>query len=250
MQAVQKFCGKAKIYAKHRPGYPKRYFCYLKRAGSLSSDTVIADIGSGTGIFTRYLLQMGYRVFGVEPNNEMRAQSIRFLKDYPLFHPISGSAENTGLPSKSIDLITAAQLFHWFDADAFRTECQRILKPNGKVALILNTRDESSRIVPETAALFRKFCTEFKGFSNGIGTQDAAAAFFADKNYECKEFENPLVYDRAGFLGRNLSASFSLRPGDPNFSDFVRKIEAVFDRYQQNDIISLPNFTRSYFGEI
>ena len=111
----------------------------------------------------------------------MRAQSIRFLKDYPLFHPISGSAENTGLPSKSIDLITAAQLFHWFDADAFRTECQRILKPNGKVALILNTRDESSRIVPETAALFRKFCTEFKGFSNGIGTQDAAAAFLPIK---------------------------------------------------------------------
>ena len=108
----------------------------MKESLHISEDCVIADIGSGTGIFSRQLLHNGYNVYAVEPNADMRKKAEEMLSEYQGFVSVDGMDSNTNLPDKSMDHVTAAQAFHWFDADAFKKECRRILKPDGKIIIV------------------------------------------------------------------------------------------------------------------
>lgn len=128
MKTTENFTDKADIYAKYRPSYPNEYIEYLLSANELNENQIVADIGSGTGIFSRQLLDSGLHVIGVEPNDDMRKMAEQSLKRYPRFQSIKATAENTTLKENSVDLVTVAQAFHWFDKEAFKIECQRILK--------------------------------------------------------------------------------------------------------------------------
>ena len=127
-------------YVKYRPGYPKAFIDYLYSDVNFSRDSIIADIGSGTGILTTFLLDRGSRVVGVEPNKEMRRTAEILLEEYQKFVSICGTAENTSLTKNSVDFVICAQAFHWFDKSACKKEFQRILKPNGKAVLLWNKR--------------------------------------------------------------------------------------------------------------
>ena len=96
----------------------------------------MADIGAGTGIFTACLAKRFKEVTGIEPNEEMRS---RFMAALPQIPCLAGSGEASGLPERSVDLITVAQAFHWLDEEKFKAEACRILRPGGKVAIIWNT---------------------------------------------------------------------------------------------------------------
>ena len=123
---------------------PNEYIDYLLSANELNENQIVADIGSGTGIFSRQLLESGLHVIGVEPNDDMRKMAEQSLKRYPRFQSIKATAENTTLKKNSVDLVTVAQAFHWFDKEAFKIECQRILKQKANVALVWNSRDVTS----------------------------------------------------------------------------------------------------------
>jgi len=110
--ATQRFSSRVDNYVRYRPGYPTEILDLLKKECGLTSDSVIADIAFGTGIFTRMLLDNGNRVFGVEPNAEMRHAGEQFLQSYARFTSIAGTAEATSLPDHSVDIITAAQAAH------------------------------------------------------------------------------------------------------------------------------------------
>src|SRR5947207_14930414 len=99
----------------NRPGYPSEVLELLKAECGLEPNSIVADIASGTGILTRMLLENGNRVFGVEPNPEMRLAGERFLARYPRFTSVAGTAEETTLDDHSVDIITAAQSAHWFE---------------------------------------------------------------------------------------------------------------------------------------
>src|SRR5207245_10163082 len=107
----------------------------LKTECGLSAESVVADVASGTGIFTRMLLDNNCRVFGVEPNAEMRRAAEEFLAEHSHFKSLNGTAESTTLPDHSVDIITAAQAAHWFDPGKARQEIVRILKPGGWAVL-------------------------------------------------------------------------------------------------------------------
>src|SRR5580693_1851722 len=126
--ATQRFSSRVDNYVRYRPGYPREALDLLKKECDLTTESVIADIASGTGIFTRVLLENGNRVIGVEPNAEMRRAGEAFLQSYPRFTSVAGTAEATTLPEHSVEIVAAAQAAHWFDRERARREFVRILK--------------------------------------------------------------------------------------------------------------------------
>ena len=136
---TQRFTSRVDNYRKYRPGYPPEIIPYLVENAWLTPQSVIADIGAGTGLLTQLFLEHGNQVYAVEPNQAMRAAADELLVGYAHYHSVDASAENTSLPDYSVDMITAAQAFHWFDHEKTKLEFQRVLKPGGMVVLIWNT---------------------------------------------------------------------------------------------------------------
>ena len=139
-----RFSGRAGYYDAYRPKYPETLLNYMRERLSFSQQSVVADIGSGTGILTELLLKNGNTVLAIEPNDDMRETARARLSHYPTFRSVNGSAESTTLERKSVDFVTAAQSFHWFQQAAAKREFRRILRVNGWVVLIWNTRKTSA----------------------------------------------------------------------------------------------------------
>lgn len=248
MDNTTRFDGKGDIYAKARPKYAAELFDYMKDELNIKENSVFADVGSGTGIFTEQLLNRGYKVFAVEPNADMRRKAEEKLCGNPNFTSVTGDSENTNLPDSSVEFVTAAQAFHWFDAQAFKKECGRILKHGGKVIIVYNRRDENAECTKAIAKLRRKYNSDFHGFSNGISTEKCID-FFGGK---CDIFraDNTLIYDRQGYIDRALSSSYSLKKGDSGYKDYIKELNIIFDTYSENGYIKIPNETVAVSGSV
>lgn len=249
MKTTEKFTGKADLYAKARPDYPESLINYLVKKLNFNGSTVIADIGSGTGKLSVEFLKRNYKCFCVEPNEDMRNMAENLLAEYNGFYSVNGTEANTTLKSNSVDIVTVAQAFHWFDADKFKIECKRILKPNGYVVLIYNHRITGSDFVTENARICQEFCPNFKGFSNKLNENAInKIKFLFDNNYENVCFENNLTYSKDLFIQRMLSASYSLTEKDEKYSEYINALENLFDKYSRNGTLLLPNEAIAYFG--
>lgn len=241
------FNGRGRAYSDFRPGYPDGLFEYMARQGLLTPDGTAADIGAGTGIFSRLLARYIPTVYAIEPSEDMRARGeacggVRMLP---------GSAEDTGLPDASVDLVTAAQAFHWFDREAFRRECRRILRPQGHAALIWNQRDPASPVIRESFEINRRLCPDFRGFSAGLDLD--APGVFSDLfggPYQSAAFENPVLCTKEGFVGRALSSSFAPRRGDGAYEEYVAAFASLFDKYAENGRLLYPYITRLFYGRV
>ena len=158
-----RFSDRVENYIRYRPGYPPEVLNLLHTECGLQSAHVVADIASGTGIFTRLLLENGNRVFAVEPNAEMREAGERLLRVYGNLTSIAGTAEGTTLPTASADFVTAAQAAHWFDRRRAREEFVRILKPGGWCVLIWNERRTAGTpFLREYEQLLLSYGTDYK----------------------------------------------------------------------------------------
>ncbi|WEG10983.1 class I SAM-dependent methyltransferase [Pullulanibacillus sp. KACC 23026] len=250
MEPINRFNKKSLLYSKFRPDYPDQLVIDLKNDNHLTSQSYIADIGSGTGILTKKLLDSGFKVYAVEPNDEMRRTAEVDLQHYEQFTSVNGSAEHTTLADRSVDLITVAQAFHWFDLEQFRKEAQRIIKPSGKVAVISNERIIHTAINQDIAAVYKRYCPNFIGFSNGLlGAEDIYDSFFAE-DYSVMSYENPLIFNKEQFIGRHLSSSFALTVEDEFYPMLVEALNALFDKYSQNGEIKVPNVARCRNGSV
>lgn len=247
-----RFTGLADIYAKYRPSYPDDLIRYLYSEAGLTKDSVIADIGSGTGILTELLLKENSTVYSVEPNDDMRQTAERALSRYPDFISMRGTAENTGLMASSVDFITVAQAFHWFDKQAFKAECRRVLREKGKVILVYNARDSASSLVTETDAVIQRYCPDFVGFSGGMrgDSSDKYADFFEGGTCEAKVFINDVVYDKDSFIGRNLSGSYAPKKGSVNYQPYISALTQLFEKFKRNGTLLMPYLTKSIVGEV
>lgn len=250
MDSTQKFSGLANEYTVGRPTYANQFIESLYSRYGFGEQSVIADIGSGTGKFARQLLEKGSFVYCVEPNGDMRNIAIEELGEYKGFRAVDGNASETKLDEKSVDFITVAQAFHWFDVASFKKECKRILRDNGLVLLIWNTRDMSSGVNQDSYAIYSTYCPDFKGFSGGIQKDDVRIRqFFGDK-YEYVEFDNPIYFDKNKFISRSLSGSYSLREGDENYSEYLAALYKLFEKYAKENVITMDNKTVAYIGSI
>ncbi len=133
----ERFSNRVENYVKYRPGYPAALLDLLRDECGLRADEscVIADVGSGTGFLAEMFLKQGNRVFGVEPNADMRKAGEEYLQGFRNFVSVAGSAEATTLADGSVNFVTAGQAFHWFEPAATRRELSRVLTPGGWVVL-------------------------------------------------------------------------------------------------------------------
>ena len=241
----EKFTGKADLYDKYRPSYPRELIDWLY--DKTKAETV-ADIGAGTGKFTLCLTAKPWKITAVEPNDDMRSK----LKGIEGITAVKGSAEETGLEDGSVDLVTAAQAFHWFDREKFKTECKRIINNHGNVAVIYNERAEDL-FMKERDGIFLKFC----GISRikHIADQRAEEVFdmlvgegyFSSMDYF--ELENNKPTSMEEYVGRELSCSYALKNGNPDFEDFKGELESLFKRYEKNGVIIVNSAAKCYLGK-
>ena len=248
MNYTNRFDGKGEIYAKARPNYALELFDYFKNNLNIPDRSVFADIGSGTGIFTEQLLNCGYKVFAVEPNDDMRKRAEDKLSKAANFVSVNGNDADMKLPDNSVDYVTTAQAFHWFDSEAFKSECRRVLKPGGEVIIVYNSRDEKAACIKALAELRHKYNPEFHGFSNGI-SNEKCIAFFDGK---CRVFrtDNTQTYDLPGYINRVLSSSYSLREGDNRYSEYLEEINEIFNTFSTDGYIDVPTETVAYIGTV
>jgi SAM-dependent methyltransferase len=251
MDSKKVFSDKVDYYVKYRPEYPAEFIEYLVNTVGVSPDVIVADVGAGTGIFTKSLADKVKTIYAVEPNPDMRAACVEYCSGYANFVAVDGSAEETSLPDHSIDFVTVAQAFHWFDAEKTKKEFQRILKPHGKVVLVWNC-DGKNDFTKEYGALCRNlFPDSWKDSSNGNGKNlDLYHAFFRDGEYDARIFKTDSTVSLEQFIGVSLSTSYAPSEKDENFQAFIVDLTALFEKYSKDRQVVFHKHTYSYVGEV
>lgn len=246
-----RFSDRVENYARFRPSYPAEMISFLEKTLPLSAGTRVADIGSGTGILSRLFLERGYTVLGVEPNREMRAAAEQLLASYRTFTSVDARAEATGLPAGSIDLVVAAQAFHWFDAQEARREFQRILKPHGRVALIWNVRiTTGTPFARDYEKLLLRYAIDYRQVDHRRVDEAALGRFFHPNNFSHARFSNSQEFDLEGLTGRLLSSSYAPLSGHPNHEPMIRQLNHIFNHYQQRGLVSFNYTTEVFWGKL
>jgi ubiquinone/menaquinone biosynthesis C-methylase UbiE len=244
---TERFSNRVENYAKYRPRYPEAALQFIR--GIAPPPAVVADIGSGTGIFTKQLLNAGFEVHAVEPNDAMRGEAERSLKAEPLFHSVKGTAESTSLPDHFADLITSAQAFHWFDRAKAKPEFRRILRTGRWAALIWNERQaDASTLGWKYDELLRREAPEYNEVDHRNMRSENIRAFFEPGEVTVKRFSYAQELGREAFLGRLLSSSYVPLMGEPGHQDIVAAAERLFDENAVEGAISLEYETVLFLG--
>jgi len=248
--ATRRFSARVDNYVRYRPGYPAAVVDLLKEECGLTPDSVIADIASGTGIFTRMLLKNGNRVFGVEPNPEMRRAGEELLAEYPRFTSLAATAESSTLPERSVDIVTAAQAAHWFHRERARSEFARILKPRGWAVLIWNERKiDSTPFLRDYEQLLMGYGTDYQEVRHERTTAEIAD-FFNPSPFQLRTFSMSQEFDYSALEGRLLSSSYTPQPDHPQYDSMLRELQRIFAAHQVNGRVSLEYDTRVFYGHL
>jgi SAM-dependent methyltransferase len=248
--ATSRFSDRVENYIRYRPGYPAEVVEVLRAECGLTPQHAIADIASGTGIWTRNLLENGNRVFGVEPNPDMRDAGARLLGEFRNFTSVNGSAEATKLADASVDFVTAAQAAHWFDRKRTRAEFVRILKPAGWLVLLWNERlTDETAFLRDYEQLLLTFGTDYEDVRHER-TTDAVNEFFDPEPYCERVFAVRQEFDYQGLQGRLLSSSYAPGPGHPKHQPMLAELRRIFTEHASGGRVSFEYKTRVYFGQI
>lgn len=248
--ATQRFSDRVDNYVRYRPGYPAEILTLLRERCGLTPQARIADIGFGTGIFTRMLLENGNTVLGIEPNPEMREAGEKLLAGFPNFRSIGATAERTTLEDHIVDFVTAAQAAHWFDREAARQEFLRILAPGGWVVLIWNERlTESTPFLAEYERLLLEFGTDYAEVRHER-TIETISEFFAPARFELATFRMQQTFDFPALEGRVFSSSYIPAPGDARSQPLRGVLRDIFERHKVNNAVALDYDTKVFFGRL
>ena len=247
--AKQRFSARVADYVRYRPSYPSALLDLLRAECGLRPGHVIADIGSGTGFLSELFLKNGNRVYGVEPNKDMRQAGEEYLASYDGFSSIEGSAESTTLDDASVDFITAGQSFHWFEPDSARREFARVLKPGGWMVIAWN--DRRMEEAPFTRAyenILERFGIDYKSVKDSYPEADRIRGFFS--TFSQHDSPNHQILDWEALSGRLRSSSFTPTEGHPNFAPMMDELRKLFDAHQQDAQVRMDYFTRVYYGQL
>ena len=239
MIPAERFSDRVSDYVRGRPGYPDAAVLWLAETFGLDRSAVVADVGAGTGISAELFLRHGFTVVAVEPNDAMREAAIALLGGEPRFRAVAAPAEATTLPASSIDLVVAAQAFHWFDRAAFHAECRRILRPKGVVVLLWNVRRAGgSPFAVAYEALLREFGTDYLTVRHENVTDGQLEAFFGGP-FERRVFDNVQLLDRLGLRARLLSSSYIPAAGQKTHEPMLAALESLYREHQQDGRVAM-----------
>ncbi len=248
--ATSRFSDRVENYVLYRPGYPPEALQALQTECGLKPVDVVADVASGTGIWSRMMLENGNSVFAVEPNAEMREAGERLLSGFPKFTSVSGTAEATTLPSQAVDFVTAAQAAHWFNRERARREFVRILNPGGWLVLLWNERlTDSTAFLRDYEQLLLTYGTDYQDIRHEKTTSEVNQ-FFDPAPYQEREFEMRQEFDYTGIEGRLLSSSYAPGPNHPQYAPMLRELRRIFDAHAVSGRATFEYKTRLYFGRL
>jgi len=249
--AKQRFSNRVTDYIRYRPGYPSALLDLLARQCGFCPAHVIADIGSGTGLLSKLFLDHGNSVYGVEPNDEMRAGGEEFLRGYSNFGSINGSAEATTLADSSVDFITVGQAFHWFDLAATDCEFRRILRPGGWVMVVWQDRRmEETPFAWKYEHLLERFGIDYKSVKNAYPEAEKIRHFFDAGTFHSRDLPNFQEFDWEGLCGRLRSSSYAPTEEQENYTPMMAELRRIYDAYQQNGSVRMEYFAHVYFGRL
>jgi SAM-dependent methyltransferase len=244
---VERFSNRVANYVKYRPGYPREVLELTRKEMGISEGAVIADIGSGTGLSAKLFLENGHIVYGVEPNAAMRAAAEEYLSEFSNFKSIDGTAEATTLPDSAVDLIIAAQAFHWFEPAGTRKEFKRIVKDGGYVALIWNERQlDATPFLIDYEKLLLKYGKDYEKVRHENITEDVLEAFF-HAPFHRATFHNEQVFGLEGLKGRLLSSSYMPAETDDAYGPMVRELKLLFAKHAENAKIKVFYETNVFY---
>lgn len=250
MKNTERFSDRVANYVRYRPHYPTELIAFLKEQIGLDTHWIIADIGSGTGISSELFLANGNRVYGVEPNKEMRiAAEEKFKKDRH-FISTHATAEATSLPSHSIDLIVVGQAFHWFNQALAKKEFQRIAKPDAYLALLWNIRKVDSPFQQAYEQLLEEFALDYKEVNLGQVGEQAIRQLFSPHPYALEVFNNSQSFDFEGLKGRLLSSSYAPLESHPQYKPMIYRLQQLFDQFNVDSEVKFEYSCKLYYGKI
>lgn len=244
-----RFSNRVADYIRYRPTYPVEIIQQLEQAVGLNPMFAVADIGSGTGLSAQRFVEAGNLVYGVEPNFEMREASRTFFQGNRNFKAIDGTAEQTTLVTKSIDLIFCGQAYHWFDFEQTKLEFDRILKPKGVIVLAWNERSTSDPLQQEYEQMMRDLIPEYSKVTQKNIDTDNIAAFLAPRPLEIISLTNQQVFNLEELKGRLLSSSYAPKEGELNYQEVMQALEQIFEKYQENGKVVFRYDTLLYVGK-
>lgn len=248
LRSTERFSDRVEDYVRYRPDYPRALVDWLRGLG-VRSDWLVADVGAGTGISSKLFLDAGHRVTAVEPNAAMRAAAARWLGGEGRYQAVDGTAEATGLPDGSVDLVIAAQAFHWFDRDKVRTEFARILSPHGLVAVFWNSRRlTGTPFLEGYERLLHEYGVDYVGVAERYADDESMARWFGRGYRGMASFPHGQKLDHEALLGRLMSSSYAPKPGHPNHEPMLHALRALFDATQDDGTVSFDYDTRVFAG--
>lgn len=246
--STQRFSDRVENYIKYRPSYPGECINYLYALG-ISKGTSVADIGSGTGILSELIIKNVNKLYGVEPNKEMREAAEVKLKKYNNFISTNGSAEETNLLENSLDFITCAQAFHWFDIETSLKEFRRILKQNGKLILLWNNRINNTDFLKGYEEALLNYAVDYKEVNHQNLTDEILEKCFVS-DYKKTIFPNSQTFDFTGLMGRLFSSSYTPQTGHPNYEKLIEQMKNLFEKYNENGFVKFNYNTEVFSGRI
>jgi ubiquinone/menaquinone biosynthesis C-methylase UbiE len=249
--AKQRFSSRVADYARYRPSYPSSLVDVLAKECGLRPSNVIADIGSGTGLLSKLFLDHGNRVYGVEPNREMRAGGDESLRAYTKFTSIDGSAETTTLADASVAFVTVGQAFHWFDVSSTQREFRRILKPGGWAVVVWQDRRmDETPFAREYEDVLVRFGIDYKSVKDTYPETEKMRNFFDAGTFQTKDLPNHQDFGWEGLCGRLRSSSYAPTENHVDYAPMIKELRRIFDTYRHHGAVRMEYFARVYFGKL
>lgn len=248
MKSIERFSDRVSDYLQYRPSYPDQMIVDLAQRCSLTSTSVVADIGSGTGKLTELFLRNGFSVIGVEPNAEMREAAEQLFSSSDRFRSVAGSAEHTQLNAGTVDLLVAGQAFHWFDQDAAKPEFNRILKPAGRVALIWNQRQVEQAFQSDYDNMLKSYCKDYSTSNHRNVSNADIENFCKPRTIEILKYDYRQQFDLTGFLGRLYSSSYTPKVGTAERQALDPAARALFNEHATDGVLDFEYETVAYLA--
>jgi SAM-dependent methyltransferase len=251
LHPTARFSDRVDDYVRYRPDYPLALLDWLQRELGVDASWRVADIGAGTGISSKMFLDAGYRVTAVEPNAPMRTAAERWLRAYPGFDAVDGGADATGLAAASVDLVTVAQAFHWFDEEAARREFARILRSGGLAAIWWNSRRLSgTRFLEGYEALLQTYGTDYTSVAERYADDAQMRGWFGAGYRGSASFGHGQRLDFEALRGRLMSSSYVPQVGHPGNESMLHALRELFDACAEHGTVSFDYDTRIFAGQL
>jgi SAM-dependent methyltransferase len=251
LKSTERFSNRVVDYVRYRPTYPTALLDWLRDVQGVTSDWRVVDVGAGTGISSRMFLDAGHAVTAVEPNAAMREAAVTWLGSNPRFRAVDGRADATTLEDGSVDLVSVAQAFHWFDPASTRKEFHRILRKGGLAAIYWNSRRlTGTRFLVGYEALLQAYGTDYTSVAERYADEPRMREWFGAGWRGTAQFDHCQLLDFEALRGRLMSSSYAPKETHPNHAPMIEALRKLFDSCQVDGKISFDYDTRVYVGEL